>query len=130
MMMQRSVRSQYFTLFDGPNINMSADQRGSSLTPLQALYFLNAPFPKRCAANLASKLLSGGAPQKDSVEQAFLTIYGRPPSPDEVDRSSSFLHGASEAYTTHGVKDSTPKQKAFEDFLKALFASNEFMFVD
>jgi mono/diheme cytochrome c family protein len=49
MMIQRTVRSPYFTLFDGPNINMSTDQRGASLTPLQALYFMNAPFPKRCA---------------------------------------------------------------------------------
>jgi hypothetical protein len=130
MMIQRTVRSQYFTLFDGPNINMSTDQRGASLTPLQALYFLNAPFPKRCATNLASILLGKGSPEKENVLQAFLTIYGRPPSQPEMDRSVSFLHGAADSYATHGVKDATPQQKAFEDLLKALFASNEFMFIE
>ena len=130
MMIQRTVRSPYFTLFDGPNVNMSTDQRGASLTPLQALYFMNASFPKRCAANLAAKMLAAGAPQRDNVRQAFLTIYGRPPSAEETDRSTSFLHGATASYTAHGVKDSDPQQNAFEGFLKALFASNEFMFIE
>ncbi len=130
MMIQRTVRSPYFTLFDGPNINMSTDQRGASLTPLQALYFMNAPFPKRCAANLASKMLAGAAPLQDTVLQAFLTIYGRPPSSEEASRSIGFLTSAAESYTSHNVKDSTPQQKAFEEFLKALFASNEFMFIE
>ncbi len=129
-MIQRTVRSQYFTLFDGPNVNVSTDQRGASLTPLQALYFLNAPFPKRCAANLAAKMLAGGAPEKENVQAAFVTIYGRPASPPESDRSLAFLHSAAELFSTHGASESTPKQKAFEDFLKALFASNEFMFID
>ncbi|MEP6536837.1 MAG: PSD1 and planctomycete cytochrome C domain-containing protein [Bryobacteraceae bacterium] len=129
-MVQRTVRSQYFTLFDGPNINMSTDQRGASLTPLQALYFMNAPFPRRCATNLASILTSKEAPEKDMVQQAFLTIYGRPSSQAEMDRSLGFLHSAADSYATHGAAEPSPKQKAFEDFLKALFASNEFMFIE
>ncbi len=130
MMVQRTVRSQYFTLFDGPNINMSTDQRGASLTPLQALYFLNAPLPRRCAMNLASILSGKGSPEKEAVLQAFQTIYGRPASQPEMDRSVSFLHGAADSYATHGLADGTPKQRALEDLLKALFASNEFMFVE
>jgi Protein of unknown function (DUF1553) len=130
MMIQRSVRSQYFNLFDGPNINVSTDQRGNSLTPLQALYFMNDPFPKRCAANLASKLLTNGVTEKQAIQEAFLAMYGRPVSPGEADKASSFLHTAAAAYSAHGLKDAAPAQKAFEDFLKAMFASNEFMFID
>jgi hypothetical protein len=130
MMVQRTVRNPYFNLFDGPNVNSSTDQRGSSLTPLQALYFLNAPFPKRCAANLASRLSVSGASEKQNLQTAFLTIYGRPPLPAEADRASSFLHTAAASYSAHGTKAAEANRKALEDFLKAMFASNEFMFID
>jgi mono/diheme cytochrome c family protein len=134
MMIQRTVRLPYFTLFDGPNTNVSTEQRSSSLTPLQALYFMNADFPRRAAKNLASVLLAGGAPDKQNVDkqvvqQAFLTVYGRPPAPAESDRATAFLHRAADAYATHGMKDAV-QPVALEELLKALFASNEFMFVE
>jgi len=129
MMVQRDVRPAYFTLFDGPNVNASTEQRTSSLTPLQALYFLNAPFPARCAGNLAS-LLKGGTAQKESVQQAFLTVFGRPATQPELERSVNFLHTAADSYRMHGVKEADPQQLAFGDFLKAMFASNEFMFIE
>jgi len=130
MMVQRDVRPAYFTLFDGPNVNASTDQRTSSLTPLQALYFLNAPFPARCATNLASLLLKSSPSGKESVQQAFLTIFGRPATQPEIDQSLSFLHSAADAYRTHGAKEADPQQLAFGDFLNAMFASNEFMFIE
>jgi mono/diheme cytochrome c family protein len=128
-MVQRTVRLPYFTLFDGPNNNVSTEQRSNSLTPLQALYFMNADFPRRCATNLASLLLATGSSENDVIQQAFLTVYGRPPLPAESDRAAAFLHKTADVYATHGVK--TPVQPvALEELLKALFASNEFMFVE
>ena len=128
MMIQRSVRLPYFTLFDGPNNNVSTEQRNNSLTPLQALYFMNADFPRRCAKNLASILLAGGPSEKEIVQQAFLTVYGRPPVPAESERAGAFLRKTADAYSTHGVNAVQPV--TLEELLKALFASNEFMFVE
>ena len=129
MMIQRTVRLPYFTLFDGPNTNVSTEQRSTSLTPLQALYFMNADFPRRAAKNLASTLLAKGPPEKSVVEEAFLTVYGRPPAPAETERATAFLHKTADAYATHDR--ATAKQSvALEELLKALFASNEFMFVE
>ena len=129
MMIQRSVRLTYFTLFDGPNTNASTEQRSSSLTPLQALYFMNGDLPKRCAASLVEHLPSSPAPDK-AIEQAFLILYGRPPSAPEIERSTSFLRTASDAYATHGIDAADARQKALNEFVRALFATNEFMFVD
>jgi hypothetical protein len=129
MMIQRTVRLPYFTLFDGPNTNVSTEQRSNSLTPLQALYFMNADFPRRAARNLASILLASGASEKEVVRQAFLTVYGRPPVSAESDGSIAFLHKAADAYSTHGVTG-TAQSVALEELFKALFASNEFMFVE
>jgi hypothetical protein len=130
MMIQRTVRLPYFTLFDGPNNNVSTEQRTGSLTPLQALYFMNADFPRRAAKNLSSILLAGGSSEQDVIQQAFLTIYGRPPAPAESYRASGFLHKAADAYATHGVNGAAVQAGALEELLKALFASNEFMFVE
>jgi hypothetical protein len=129
MMIQRTVRLPYFTLFDGPNTNVSTEQRSNSLTPLQALYFMNADFPRRAAKNLASILLTNEDSEKDLIDQAFWTVYGRPPVAAESGRAAAFLHKAADAYSTHGVKAAV-QPAALEELLKALFASNEFMFVE
>jgi hypothetical protein len=130
MMLQRTVRSPYFNLFDGPNVNASTDQRGASLTPLQALYFMNDPFPKRCAAHLAQSLLAGNASDTQAIQKAFLSIYGRPPAAGETDRAASFLHTISLAYAKHGAAEAASREQALTDFVKAMFASNEFMFIE
>jgi len=130
MMIQRSVRPTYFMLFDGPNTNVSTEQRTSSLTPLQALYFMNGDFPKRCATNLAAHLLSSGSPERTNIDQAFLIVYGRPASAEERDRIASFLRTVADAYTTHGSEPKDAHRKAIADFIQSMFASNEFMFVE
>ncbi|MBV9503717.1 MAG: PSD1 domain-containing protein [Acidobacteriia bacterium] len=129
-MVQRDVRPAYFTLFDGPNVNASTEQRSSSLTPLQALYFLNAPFPARCASNLAALLAKSNPEQREMARQAFLVVYGRPATQAELDQSLAFLRNVTDAYRTHGAKDGPVEQSAFADFLRAMFASNEFMFIE
>ena len=130
MMMQRSVRPTYFTLFDGPNTNVSTEQRTSSLTPLQALYFMNGDLPKRSAASLAKYLTSGSETEKAQIDQAFLVVYGRPPSATETVRTTAFLRTTADAYATHGASSAAARAQAFEEFVKALFASNEFLFVE
>jgi mono/diheme cytochrome c family protein len=127
-MVQRSVRGTYFTLFDGPNTNVSTEQRSNSLTPLQALYFLNGTFPERCATNLANKL--GTADEKASVQQAFLAVWNRPANGSELDQSRSFLRKASEYFTAHGATATEAQQKALVELIRAMFASNEFMFIE
>ncbi len=125
-MVQRTVRSTYSTLFDGPNTNVSTETRSASLTPLQSLYFLNADFPEKCAGNLASQLLTDSTTPKAQVEQAFLLIYSRPPSQAELDRSLTFLPAAVAKFSSQGASATDAQRSALTEFLKAMFASNEF----
>jgi mono/diheme cytochrome c family protein len=129
MMIMRSVRPVYFTLFDGPNTNVSTEQRTSSLTPLQALYFMNGDLPKRCSTSLVRNL-PAGATDKAVIEQVFSILYGRPPTTQEIERSTGFLRNASDSYATHGASAAESRQKALEELVRALFATNEFMFID
>jgi hypothetical protein len=53
LMTQRLQRHPFLALFDGPDTNESTAARGSSTVPLQALYLMNNPSPRRQAEGLA-----------------------------------------------------------------------------
>ncbi len=145
LMVQRSVKNPYMTLFDGADPSTSTAQRGSSLTPLQALYFMNAAFPKRCSDHLAdllegastpsSKVVSekinasspaaGGNPDsdKDRLNRAFLTIYGRLPAKTEQERSTQFLQSLYEKYLAQGIDPTKAHQQALSNLIQVMFSS-------
>jgi mono/diheme cytochrome c family protein len=127
LMVQRTVRPTFSILFDGPNTNASTEIRTGSLTPLQALYFLNAEFPAQCASQFASQLITAEPSLAKNIEQAYLTILGRPPSQAETARSMEFLRAAAGQFP---AEPDMARRKALTEFVKAMFASNEFMFVE
>ena len=133
VMAQRSRRHPYLGLFDGANPSASIATRETSVTPLQALYFMNASFPKDCASALAKELDLPSISGKEQVGLAFLKIYGRPPDAQEAEASTQFLHQAEEIYRAQapGQQDH-PKAhtEALGNLIQALYASNEFMFID
>ncbi len=149
MMVQRSVKHPYMTLFDGADANTSTAQRNSSLTPLQALYFMNGTFPKRCSDHLAelldrdqpsgdgvrtekvsSKVSSSGHDERNELDRAFLIIYGRLPEKAEEERSVQFMQDVSAKYLTSGADPAKARQEAMSHLIQAMFSSNEFMFIE
>jgi mono/diheme cytochrome c family protein len=130
MMVQRSVKHPYMALFDGADPNTSTDQRSSSLTPLQALYFMNSAFPKRCADNLAKQLSDDKLTDQARLDQAFLVIYGRLPSKIEQGRSIEFMQQMGEKLAAGGDAPAVARQKALSHLIQVMFSSNEFMFVE
>ena len=148
MMVQRTVKNQYMTLFDGADAAASTGQRNSSLTPLQALYFMNAQLPRECSGHLA-QLLEQGTPQpgavhtqrvsetkaaqpsqKEQVDRAFMVLYGRMPEKSEEERSMEFLHQLSMKYVADGADPAKARQEALANLIQAMFSSNEFMFIE
>ena len=145
VMAQRTRRHPYLGLFDGANTSSSVGQRDSSVTPLQALYFMNASFPRTCAANLAQQLESAHVPEQEEIKRAFFTIYGRPATKVEIDHAAEFVEQITAIYEAHDTEahdtggqaagdkaalEKTAHDKALGNLLQALYASNEFMFID
>lgn len=130
MLVQRSVKHPYMTLFDGPDAIASTDQRSSSLTPLQALYFMNAAFPKRCADHIAEQLDGKDLSDTARLDQAFLTIYGRLPAKQEQERSLQFIQQVEAKYAAGGDAPAVAHQKASSHLFQAMLSSNEFMFIE
>jgi mono/diheme cytochrome c family protein len=151
MMVQRSVKHPYMTLFDGADASTSTAQRTSSLTPLQALYFLNADFPKQCSDHLATLLEDNAASassninekvsatkdktgpemsERDRLNRAFLVIYGRLPEKAEQERSFQFTQKVYERYIAQGEDPAKARTEALSNLIQAMFSSNEFMFIE
>src|SRR5262249_56247197 len=80
LMTQRLQRHPFLALFDGPDTNESTAARGSSTVPLQSLYLMNNPFPRRQAAGLARRLLAEGPDPAGPVARAFALAWCPPPA--------------------------------------------------
>jgi mono/diheme cytochrome c family protein len=161
VMAQRSRRHPYLGLFDGANPSASVATRETSVTPLQALYFMNASFPKDCASALAKQIDQTALSDKEKIRAAFLRVYGRPSDEEETDAAIKFVQQTEAIYITHGPSDAHPNStgahlqqvsagaaaggqenmsvaqnkawahtQALGNLIQALYASNEFMFLD
>ncbi|MFC6646268.1 DUF1553 domain-containing protein [Granulicella cerasi] len=129
MMIQRTVKHPYMTLFDGADPAVSTEMRSQSLTPLQALYFMNSKFPKQCSDALAKSLDDEHKKPEARLDAAFEIIYNRAPAAEERKHSEEFLSTMSSKLIATGSTPEAAQQKAFAHLLQAMFSSNEFMFV-
>ena len=98
--------------FDAPAGFDSAPTRLETTTPTQSLLLVNADWPLKRAKAFAAKLLGkkkGGTPKL--VEQAYLSVYARPPTKGELRAALHFL----KAQEVAAKKSPPPKIDKFPD---------------
>jgi len=117
MVYMTKVRMQQdatFGAFDCPDGGQIAPKRLRSTTPLQALNLLNSEFILQQAGLFAARLeKEAGKDAKSQVQLAFWIAFNRAPGPEE-------LKSAQELVNQYGLLL----------FCRAIFNSNEFMFVE
>ena len=118
MMQQRIQKNPYLDLFDGPDGNLPLSDRKATTTTLQALFLMNSEFLHEQSQAIAERWAARAAAPRDFVANAYRTIFGREPTPAEIERGESFAAGAE------------PAQRAWPGYLRAMLSSNEFLFVD
>ncbi len=106
----RSISTELLTVFDCPDSSLPEPRRVSTTSPLQALSLLNHSFTLDMAKAFEKRLAA--SPASERIRQAFLLTYGRPPEPAELTQSQELI-------TKHG----------FSHFARALFNTNEFLYV-
>jgi hypothetical protein len=107
-------------LFDFPDPNLTSDKRPVTTVPLQQLFVLNSPFMERQARALDARLTSEpAATVEDRVRRAYVLLYGRPATEEEVRLGLAFL-AAPEA----------ERPARWEQYAQALLAANEFIYLD
>ncbi len=126
-------RSVYFTVkrsrivpmmraFDGPDALGALPARATTTVAPQALFFMNDPAVRSWAEHLAGALASESARDSGVVHSAWQRILGRAPSPEEEAEAATFLGAQTAAYSDRSA--------AITDLCQALFATNEFAYVD
>jgi hypothetical protein len=110
----RSGRNGLLDALDCPDPSTVSPRRAMTTTPLQALSMLNNAFVLRMADRFAERLQKdAGADTGKQIERAFALAYDRRPNPDELRRLRPVIE-------RHGLAV----------FCRALFNSNEFVYVD
>ncbi len=116
----RATRVDLMSEFDTPDCAFATPRRSSTTTPLQALTLLNHRFTIDMAEHFAQRLVReagedgvGRDGARRQVEQAFLIMYAR--RPDETETCA-----AVRLIEQHGLTS----------FCRALFNSNEFIYVN
>jgi hypothetical protein len=128
LMQQRIRKHPFMAIFDGADPNSSTAERPLTTTPLQALFALNDKFVHEQAQRFAQRVLAQDCSDADRITHACELAYGRPASLDEIRTGQSYLHELVRKLQKSSV--ATSEGEAWASFARALFGSNEFMFVD
>ncbi len=127
LMQQRLKRHPFLSLFDGADTNASTARRQLTTVPTQALYLMNSPFVHERAASLSDRITQSADSLSAQVEAAYVRVLGRPPAPDELSESITFL----KVYVdTLGNSETRPEKLALSGLARVLLTGNEFLFVD
>ena len=112
-------------LFDFPDPNITSDRRSVTTVPLQQLFVLNSDFMTQRARALANRLnVNREATDEAKIQQAFASLFSRPPTDEELKLGLAFLGTATKSGTGGNAIS------AWEQYALALLGTNEFSFVD
>jgi hypothetical protein len=124
VMQQRIRKHPFFAVFDGADTGTSTPERMVSTSPLQALFMMNDPFVFSQSTAFAERL-AGIADARSRLDAAFRLAVARHATAAELDAGLAYLKRFREL-----SPDASAEVPALASYLRALFASNEFMFID
>ncbi|MBX6313139.1 MAG: PSD1 domain-containing protein [Isosphaeraceae bacterium] len=130
LMVQRLHPHPYLALFNGPDTSVTTALRDSSTVALQALYLLNNPFVYDQSKRFADRLLAAASDPSARLHLAYLWAFGRAPTEAERERAGAFLAQYERSLADEGVPADRRAGEAWAGLARALFASNEFLYVD
>jgi mono/diheme cytochrome c family protein len=128
LMTQRLKRHPFLALFDGADPSATTAVRLATTVPTQALYFMNDPFVHSKAEQYASRLQTAWPDDRQRIEQAWHDVLGRSPTDIERTEAVRFLNDYRAELAVSKV-DRTGL-RALAAYVRTLFGSNEFVYLD
>ena len=117
--------------FDGPDAQASCGRRENTTVAPQALALLNDAFVRARSLDFAQRVgKEAGAEPAARVRLAWHLALGREPSTDELDSATAFLNAQIQQRSTRDPDKTETQQLALVDLCQAIFALNEFIYVD
>jgi hypothetical protein len=130
LMQQRFRRHPFLELFDGGDTNSTTPYRTRESTALQSLYFFNDEFLHKRADAMAVRIGLAETTSSGRVTQAYQTLFGRQPSPAELQAGIKYMTASAAAHATAGTPVDQRNRAALASYMRVLFATNEFFYVD
>jgi hypothetical protein len=115
----RSDRTGFGPLFDAADPTSAAEKRTVSTVAPQALLLLNHPFVLGRSKALASRICKSHQNETARIRTAYVALYGRLPSAEEVRLGLEFLNAHEPA-----------RKEAWAEYCHVLVCANEFVYVD
>ena len=127
---RRSQPLTFLQVFDAAAEEPNCPARSSSAVVSQALAMLNGDFALRMARSFAARLEREAARREEEIRSAFELALSRAPGKTELRRALDFLDNQAHLYQDGGVaSERDAAARALVDFCGALFASNEFVYI-
>lgn len=120
----------FLQAFDFPNPTFTAEQRFSTNVPVQRLFFMNNAFVYAQAGKVADRVYpAGGSGNNDAarITDAYQLLYGRAPTPAELQAGIEFLKNTPEK---PGYLVDQEPLTAWKQYARVLFSSNEFEYLN
>jgi hypothetical protein len=125
----RIQKNPYLDLFDGPDGNVPMSERRQTTTSLQALFLMNSKFIHEQSNTIAERLLGGAQGTPARVRWLYERVLNRQAGPADIAKAEEFLGALRGEYRTAGC-DGGCEQRAWGSYLRAMLASNAFLYVE
>ena len=128
-MRQRIKKNDYLDLFDGPDGNLPFARRRETTTTLQALFFMNSEFMHEHSKLIAQRFYSAGKAEDEIASELYSTLFGRTPSATELTTTNHLIDQLESQLAADKTVANSPTD-VWSAYVRAMLASNEFLFVD
>ncbi len=128
----RSGLYDMFRVFDFANPGLSTGSRSTTTVAPQALLMMNSPFTHRAAARCAAQLSIQYSSLSEQLDALYLSAFGRPLDPAERRRLEEFLlryQADATPVSPDSPQGGASRRLAMEALCRALFCSNEFIYI-
>ena len=133
MFHKRVVQQPLMQAFDGPDAQASCGRRENTTVAPQALALLNDQFVRARAIDFAQRVeKEAGAEPEAQVRSAWRLALSREPSTDELESATAFMNARIQQRSIRDPNKpiTEAQQLALTDLCQAIFALNEFIYVD
>ena len=130
LMQQRIQKNPYLDLFDGPDGSLHFGERRSTVTTLQALYFMNSEFVHSRAEATARRLAKAELDETKHLAKLYGLIFNRPPRPDEFAFAGNYLQTRLAKADTGAEGLGQAENLAWSSLVRTMLSSNEFLHVE
>jgi hypothetical protein len=133
MFHKRVVQQPLMQAFDGPDAQSSCGRRENTTVAPQALALMNDKFVRARAVDFAQRVeIEAGSETEAQVRQAWRVALAREPSAGELRSGTAFVNSQirQRSIRDPGKPTTETRQIALADFCQAIFALNEFIYVD